>query len=294
VRGRGGQFFRGRDRGDHGGQSGGVLGGAAADGVAQLCFNGVRLREVKARTGFQGKVGPVYARDLPAYLDAGFRKTPAMEQIHFNFLDRLWIGVPFAALLSLIVGALWLLSLGHLSRDLPLWFGACALLIAATYGWLPTRWHLVKGSILGSAAALALAAYLAHAGRPGLEIVRSAVLLLGIQIYVAADFSGSTPVSNRTLSSGNSRASTSWWPACWRLISRCLIWRSVAMVTVDRERCTAAASVWRCVRTRPWRCRETRPGPGDRAGAVYGVRRLRAELSRGAIAGNFGVACLPT
>ena len=167
--------------------------------LPKLCFNGVRLREVKARTGFQGRVGPVYARDLPAYLDAGFLKTPAMEQVHFNFLDRLWIGVPFAALLSLIVGALWLLSLGHLFRDLPLWFGVCSLLIAATYSWLPTRWHLVKGAILGSAVALALSAYLAHQGRPGLDIVRSALLLLGIQIYVAADFSGSTPVSNRTL-----------------------------------------------------------------------------------------------
>jgi len=167
--------------------------------LPKLCLNGVNRREVKERSGFRGLIGPVYARDLPAYLDHDLEKTPAMEQVHFNFWDRMWIGVPFTLLLVLVPGVL-ALGLGRWIRPtLPLWFALAGMLIAASYTWLPTRRHLVKGLILGALLAAGAVIYLLQQHAPGLSIARSAILLLALELFVTADFSGSTPVSNRTL-----------------------------------------------------------------------------------------------
>jgi len=167
--------------------------------LPKLCLNGVNRREVKERSGFRALIGPVYARDLPAYLDHSYEKTEVMEQVHFNFWDRMWIGVPFTLLLVLVPGVL-ALGLGRWIRPtLPLWFALAGMLIAVSYTWLPTRRHLVKGLILGALLAAAGGVYLFWQQAPGIRIGRSMALLLALELFVTADFSGSTPVSNRTL-----------------------------------------------------------------------------------------------
>lgn len=167
--------------------------------LPKLCLNGVNRREVNRRSGFRGLIGPVYARDLPAYLAQDLEKTAAMERVRFNFWDRMWVGVPFAALVALVPAVLVLVFGGWPRSDLPLWFAGAGMLIAATYSWLPTRRHLVKGIVLGALVAAAVGAYLWWQKAPALQIVRDLALLLALQLFVTADFSGSTPVSNRTL-----------------------------------------------------------------------------------------------
>jgi ubiquinone/menaquinone biosynthesis C-methylase UbiE len=167
--------------------------------LPKLSLNGVRLREVKERSGFAARIGPVYAQDIPAYLADGNKVSPEMDRIRFNLWRRLWFGVPFALFMALIAGVVVLLSAGHVRHDLPLWFGVTSLLIAITYTWLPTRWHLVKGLILGGAMALAAGFYQSGSGADLLSILRSSLLLVSLGLFVTADFSGGTPVSNRTL-----------------------------------------------------------------------------------------------
>lgn len=167
--------------------------------LPKLCLNGVKLQDLKAFSGFKGIIGPVYARDLPAYLDSGLKKTPAMERIDFNFLNRLWFGVPFAILMSLITGVLALVFHGRLSPYLPLWFAVICMLVSATYTWLPTRRHLVKGLTLGAIIGAGMVIYLFLKGEPAIIMTRSGVLFLLLGLFVTADFSGVTPVSNRTL-----------------------------------------------------------------------------------------------
>jgi hypothetical protein len=167
--------------------------------LPKLCLNGVKLQDLKAFSGFKGIVGPVYARDLPAYLDSGLNKTPGMERINFNLLNRLWFGVPFAILMSLITGVLALAFHGHLSPYLPLWFAALCLLVAATYTWLPTRRHLVKGLTLGAIVGAAMVFSLFLKGESAIIMTRSGVLFLLLGLFVTSDFSGVTAVSNRTL-----------------------------------------------------------------------------------------------
>jgi len=167
--------------------------------LPKLCLNGVRLGEVKARSGFVARIGPVYAKDLPAYLSAGGELGAGMDRIRFNFQNRLWFGVPFAVFMSLITGVLALALPWLIRKDLPLWFGMTSLLIAATYTWLPTRRHLVKGLVLGAGMALAVALYQFSHQAVGWDLARNSILLIALGLFVTADFSGVTPVSNRTL-----------------------------------------------------------------------------------------------
>lgn len=57
--------------------------------LPQLGAVGVAAHEVKARSGFAVVYGPVLAKDVPAYLAAGCRKTQAMSRVPFTFCDRL-------------------------------------------------------------------------------------------------------------------------------------------------------------------------------------------------------------
>ncbi len=55
----------------------------------QLCAPGVNAREVHKVTGFKVHFGPVNAKDIPAYLSAGYRKTDEMSLVKFPVWDRL-------------------------------------------------------------------------------------------------------------------------------------------------------------------------------------------------------------
>ncbi len=57
--------------------------------LPQLGAVGVNADSVFKRTGFKVYFGPVYAKDIKAYLNAGRRKTAEMRKIKFSILDRL-------------------------------------------------------------------------------------------------------------------------------------------------------------------------------------------------------------
>ena len=57
--------------------------------LPQLGAVGVNAAEVGKKTGFRVTFGPVQARDIAAYVQAGYKKTKEMSTITFPMLDRL-------------------------------------------------------------------------------------------------------------------------------------------------------------------------------------------------------------
>lgn len=57
--------------------------------VPQLGAVGVNARAVQKRTDFRVYFGPVYAKDIPVYIEAGCKKTPEMRTVKFPIIDRL-------------------------------------------------------------------------------------------------------------------------------------------------------------------------------------------------------------
>jgi acetyl-CoA decarbonylase/synthase complex subunit gamma len=57
--------------------------------VPQLGAPGIAAHQVKKACGFEVVYGPVMARDLPAFIDNGFRATPAMRLKSFPLAERM-------------------------------------------------------------------------------------------------------------------------------------------------------------------------------------------------------------
>ncbi len=57
--------------------------------VPQLGGPGVSGYQVKLRSGFRVRFGPIKAEDIPAYLDAGFKATAAMRRKSFDLGERI-------------------------------------------------------------------------------------------------------------------------------------------------------------------------------------------------------------
>jgi NAD-dependent dihydropyrimidine dehydrogenase PreA subunit len=106
--------------------------------LPQLSATGVERKLVEQRTGWHVVFGPVYARDLPAYLASG-QKTDAMRKVRFPLLSRLEMAVTWAFPISVIGSAV--LGIGWRSLLLPFLAMVWALSMAmfAFFDWLPGR-----------------------------------------------------------------------------------------------------------------------------------------------------------
>ncbi|MDP2999209.1 MAG: mercury methylation corrinoid protein HgcA [Bryobacterales bacterium] len=171
--------------------------------VPQLGAVGVAAHEVKRATGFSVHYGPVRTSDIPAYLAAGMRATPAMRRVTFDWKDRLRVApmeIAGAFRPTLVILAiLALLDLVRHHRVTPhLAIGMAPFLAAVLTGgllvplllpWLPSRVFALKGAVAGLLLAAALLLFLPMGLAEGAGI---ALLVLAITAYMAMAFTGAT------------------------------------------------------------------------------------------------------
>ena len=177
--------------------------------VPQLGAVGVAAHEVKSRSGFAVIYGPVYARDIKAFLGAGMKATAGMRRVHFGLYDRLVL-TPVEIMLSLkyLVGLslLLVLTCGWQGRafavdtllhqaprvlaNLGGAFLGGAVLGPVLLPWLPTRRFAIKGACVGLAAALGLTLL----GRTGAGVERLSwfFLLISVSSFLTMNFTGAS------------------------------------------------------------------------------------------------------
>lgn len=182
--------------------------------LPQLGAPGVSAHLVRKSLGFKVHYGPVLARDLPAYLDAGLRATAAMRRKEFPLRERaVLIPIELVAALkpSLVIIPLLLFISGfgggrgfvdNVIRDGL--FSLTAFLLALFSGavltplllpWLPGRAFSVKGLAAGLAVSVLL--FLAWGGDAGSArdlLLRLAWLLLipAFSAFLAMNFTGAS------------------------------------------------------------------------------------------------------
>jgi acetyl-CoA decarbonylase/synthase complex subunit gamma len=180
--------------------------------LPQLGAVGVASGEVQKRTGFRVHFGPCEARDIPAYLKAGRKKTREMSVMRFGLVDRIVLTPMeinpamkqyrwFAAAVLIIFGLQpsGILFSSAWSGGLPfLLLGlvavlAGAFLTPALLPYVPFRSFAVKGWIMGMAAVLPVFALIGPGMVPG-SLLMAAVLILfpALSSYIALQFTGST------------------------------------------------------------------------------------------------------
>lgn len=118
--------------------------------LPQLGAPGVAAHLVKKSCGFKVAYGPIKAADLPAYLDAGQKATPAMRSKDFPLGERLALApmelVPGLGLIAPI--GLALMLLGGLLGQGPFWDEAFGPGLVAGLGLI---WAMATASLLGPA-----------------------------------------------------------------------------------------------------------------------------------------------
>jgi NAD-dependent dihydropyrimidine dehydrogenase PreA subunit len=104
--------------------------------LPQLAATGVERKLVEQRVGWHVVFGPVYARDLPAFLETG-RKTAAMRQVEFPLRDRVELAAAWAFPLSLLGGAIFAAGWRGLLLPFVLLVWALPLAVYVLFPWLP-------------------------------------------------------------------------------------------------------------------------------------------------------------
>ncbi len=142
--------------------------------LPQLAATGIDTAMVKERSGWQVVWGPVYARDIPAFLRTGWQKTPAMRQVEFPWKQRLEMAVAWAFPISFIPGVIMF----------PFWPEASAALVSLVWGLyllifmsfpIYSRWLRPKVKRVGF--------IFFDFGRGGLQLVLFVIVMIGLAIY---------------------------------------------------------------------------------------------------------------
>lgn len=182
--------------------------------LPQLSGPGVAAHQVKKLSGFKVIYGPIRSKDLPAFLDNGFKATAEMRLKTFATWERIVL-IPIELVEALKAGVIIILGLfllsflgrlgggwaNALSHGL---FSALAILTAILAGavltpillpWLPGRAFSLKGLCLGLLAAVVLTAsrwgdWITIAGR--LEIIAWFLLIPALSAYLAMNFTGAS------------------------------------------------------------------------------------------------------
>jgi hypothetical protein len=186
--------------------------------LPQLGAVGVNAVEILKRTGFRVSFGPVEARDIPAYIQAGCKKTVAMRTMEFPMMARL-ILTPmelnpvmkkfawFAAGFLLFFG---FQPQGILFKNA--FFGGFPFLVmllsAVVSGafltpvllpFIPSRSFAIKGWIMGIAVLLALVRGFGLLGPHDPLLLSTAYLFFpALSSYTALQFTGSTTFTGMT------------------------------------------------------------------------------------------------
>jgi hypothetical protein len=180
--------------------------------LPQLGAVGVNAAEVQRKTGFRVSFGPVQAKDVPSYIEAGYKKTKEMSTVRFPMWDRL-ILTPmeinpamkkfpwFAGGVLLLFG---LQPSGILFKSA--WSGGSPFLvlglIAVLAGafltpmllpFVPSRSFAIKGWLMGILSMLAVVPLLGPAVRSDILLLAASWLFFpAMSSYIALQFTGST------------------------------------------------------------------------------------------------------
>lgn len=175
--------------------------------LPQLGAPGVAAHEVKKRSGFKVRYGPVLAKDLPAYMRD--RKTaPVMRIVKFGLWERLVL-VPVEVVglsipMLIIAGILLLMGtpLGAVAAVTAILAGIVAFPVLLP--WIPTHDFTSKGYLVGAMAALPFA--MMTISSPTVEntllaggyAIGTMLTLPTMTAFLSLNFTGSTTFTSKT------------------------------------------------------------------------------------------------
>jgi CO dehydrogenase/acetyl-CoA synthase delta subunit len=186
--------------------------------LPQLGAVGVHASEIQTKTGFRAVFGPVRAKDIPAYVSAGYKKTTEMSTAKFPILDRLvltpmeinpamkkfpWFAAAVLLIFGLQPSGILFASAWH--GGLPfLLLGLLSVFIGAfvtpvLLPFVPFRSFAIKGWIMGMLSMAAVMPLVGLSVRNDVLLSLAAWLFFpAMSSYLALQFTGSTTFTGPT------------------------------------------------------------------------------------------------
>lgn len=109
---------------------------------------GIKASEVESQTGWKVKWGPVYAKDIPRYMNENFRKDESMKRVTYDLKERVDTALGIVFPVYLLGGIGFLLFGRHLLVDY-LVVGVIVFVVFISFClWIPGRNGLMKALFL--------------------------------------------------------------------------------------------------------------------------------------------------
>ncbi len=174
--------------------------------LPQLGAPGVAAHEVSKKSGFKIVYGPVQAKNIKAFIDAGLAAKPQMRQVDFTICDRMVL-TPIEVIGAFrkapsVFGAMFLLNafnLGSFRRTDFYAFSSAILagniLVPACLPWIPFRAFAAKGALMGLVASIGFNAANNRKGNNGYGLLTSLAYLFiitALSSYYGLNFTGSS------------------------------------------------------------------------------------------------------
>ena len=151
---------------------------------------GIRAKDVKDQTGWSVRWGPVRAKDIPLYLDAGQRRNEKMKRVTYNGLERL-----DTALSSLFpfffLGAMGFLLFGrHLLLDYLVIGIITFLFFMLACPWLPGNRGLTKAIFVDVILGISLIVYEVSGVQSTLSIRADLIIAMVMLLLYGTELGG--------------------------------------------------------------------------------------------------------
>jgi NAD-dependent dihydropyrimidine dehydrogenase PreA subunit len=195
-----------------------------------LAASGIDLETIREETGFRARFGPVYARDIPAYLAGRGKKTEAMRRFDFGPRHRLDVllsmNFPIYLLVAIVLAVFWPQYL--LGYTILFWAAVAFLYVFMDVIPAKTGW----GQAFVSAALLVLAWAAVDWILRGDSLAHSGWFLATFGIFFAAGFDLAGTASPR-----KSDAEQMMHRLGFRSFGALFSEKEMGQIELDRDRC---------------------------------------------------------
>ncbi len=163
--------------------------------LPKFSLAGVDLTILK-KAGIHPIIGPLYAKDLPAFLNAGKFEDQIHDRVRFGLQSRFFTALPTALQFFLYLGTAYILTLNRGTPSM-IWIGVgLAFFYPILFPYLPTRLFAVKGIFLGLLASFIAFLYYYATQQGYYEAIPLFLFLFATSIFVGLSYTGNSAVSN--------------------------------------------------------------------------------------------------
>ena len=163
--------------------------------LPKLCLSGVKLSDLQ-KAGIKPVIGPMYAKDLPRYLDEDRFQDRVIDHVTFGLQSRIFTALPTAVQFLYWFAGIYIVTFWMLDSAI---IGIAALMAFSypiLFPFLPGKQFAVKGISLGIIASVfAVAHYLYHGFNLQLTIFWI-LFTFATSIFIGLSFTGNSPLSN--------------------------------------------------------------------------------------------------